>query len=134
MAGSDRQSCSCMVIPAPTSPGTGSRRCWHAPIRYRPDLRGYGQPSKPTDTPDHRGMSKRALARDMAELMTYFGHERFAVVGHDRGSYVAFRLALDYPKRCHTWRSSAKSRSVKRSNGPMNVSRGCGGIGSSWGA
>jgi haloacetate dehalogenase len=29
--------------------------------------------------------------------MTELGHERFAVVGHDRGSYVAFRLALDHP-------------------------------------
>lgn len=80
---------------------------WHrvAPLLARthtvfcPDLRGYGQSSKPTDTPDHRGMSKRALAHDMAELMTHFGHERFAVVGHDRGSYVAFRLALDHPER-----------------------------------
>jgi len=24
-------------------------------------------------------------------------HERFAMVGHDRGGYVAFRLALDHP-------------------------------------
>lgn len=64
-----------------------------------PDLRGYGRSSKPTDTPDHRGMSKRALARDMAELMAHVGHARFAVVGHDRGSYVGFRLAMDYPER-----------------------------------
>lgn len=27
------------------------------------------------------------------------GHERFAVVGHDRGSYVAYRTALDHPGR-----------------------------------
>ncbi|GGR20421.1 alpha/beta fold hydrolase [Deinococcus ruber] len=80
---------------------------WHrvAPLLARthtvicPDLRGYGQSSKPLDTPDHSGMSKRALARDMAELMMHFGHARFAVVGHDRGSYVAFRLALDHPAR-----------------------------------
>jgi len=25
------------------------------------------------------------------------GHEQFAVVGRDRGSYVAFRLAMDHP-------------------------------------
>ncbi len=64
-----------------------------------PDLRGYGGSSKPADTPDHRGMSKRALAGDMADLMTHLGHARFAVVGHDRGSYVAFRLAMDHPER-----------------------------------
>lgn len=63
-----------------------------------PDLRGYGQSSKPADTPDHRGMSKRALAQDMLELMAHLGHDRFAVVGHDRGSYVALRLALDHPE------------------------------------
>lgn len=64
-----------------------------------PDLRGYGQSSKPADTPDHSGMSKRALAGDMAALMAHLGHEHFAVVGHDRGSYVAFRLAMDHPRR-----------------------------------
>lgn len=63
-----------------------------------PDLRGYGQSSKPADTPDHAGMSKRALAQDMRDLMTHLGYGRFAVVGHDRGSYVAFRLALDHPR------------------------------------
>ena len=64
-----------------------------------PDLRGYGQSSKPADSPDHAGMSKRALAQDLADLMTHLGHERFAVVGHDRGSYVTFRLAMDHPER-----------------------------------
>jgi len=28
--------------------------------------------------------------------MTRLGHDRFAVVGHDRGAYVAYRLALDH--------------------------------------
>jgi haloacetate dehalogenase len=31
--------------------------------------------------------------------MAACGHERFAVLGHDRGARVAFRLALDHPKR-----------------------------------
>jgi haloacetate dehalogenase len=31
--------------------------------------------------------------------MTVLGHERFHLVGHDRGSYVALRLALDRPER-----------------------------------
>ncbi|MBD0328654.1 MAG: alpha/beta hydrolase [Thermoleophilia bacterium] len=64
-----------------------------------PDLRGYGESSKPPTTPDHEPYSKRAMARDCAALMRALGHERFAVVGHDRGSYVAFRLALDQPER-----------------------------------
>src|SRR6476619_4517289 len=58
------------------------------------DLRGYGESSKPPTTPDHEPYSKRAMARDCVALMRALGHERFAVVGHDRGSYVALRLAL----------------------------------------
>jgi haloacetate dehalogenase len=62
-----------------------------------PDLRGYGGSSVPADEPDHAQASKRAMADDAVELMWRLGHERFAVVGHDRGAYVAFRLALDHP-------------------------------------
>jgi haloacetate dehalogenase len=61
-----------------------------------PDLRGYGQSSKPTTTRDHEPYSKRAMARDCIELMRALGHERFAVIGHDRGAYVALRTALDH--------------------------------------
>jgi haloacetate dehalogenase len=62
-----------------------------------PDLRGYGQSSKPATTPDHEPYSKRAMARDAVALMRALGHERFAFAGHDRGSYVAFRAAMDHP-------------------------------------
>lgn len=63
-----------------------------------PDLRGYGRSSKPDTTADHSPYSKRAMAGDVLALMRRLGHERFAVVGHDRGSYVAMRLALDAPQ------------------------------------
>ena len=63
-----------------------------------PDLRGYGRSSKPPTTPDHAPYSKRAMAGDCAALMRRLGHERFVVVGHDRGAYVAFRLAMDHPE------------------------------------
>ena len=63
-----------------------------------PDLRGYGRSSKPPTTADHEPYSKRAMARDMVALMRALGHERFAVVGHDRGAYVATRLAFDHPE------------------------------------
>ena len=79
---------------------------WHlvAPLLARdhtvvcPDLRGYGESSKPPTTPDHEPYSKRAMARDCIALMRALGHERFAVAGHDRGGYVAFRTALDHPR------------------------------------
>jgi haloacetate dehalogenase len=62
-----------------------------------PDLRGYGRSSKPPVTADHATHSKRAMAADLVVLMRKLGHDRFALVGHDRGSYVAMRLAMDAP-------------------------------------
>ncbi|WP_239780526.1 alpha/beta hydrolase [Pantoea sp. 9140] len=64
-----------------------------------PDLRGFGQSSKLADQRDHAGSSKRAKAKDCIELMSQLGFEQFALVGHDRGSYTAYRAALDYPER-----------------------------------
>jgi haloacetate dehalogenase len=66
-----------------------------------PDLRGYGRSSKPATTPDHAPYSKRVMAADLVALMRGLGHERFAVAGHDRGSCVALRLALDHPAAVH---------------------------------
>jgi haloacetate dehalogenase len=63
-----------------------------------PDLRGFGQSSSPPDLPDHSQASKRAKARDCIHLMRALGHERFSVAGHDRGSYTAFRCAMDHPE------------------------------------
>ncbi|MFF0153497.1 alpha/beta fold hydrolase [Micromonospora sp. NPDC005203] len=64
-----------------------------------PDLRGYGGSTKPAETPDHSAYAKRAMARDVIALLDALGHQRAAVVGHDRGSYVAMRTALDHPER-----------------------------------
>lgn len=64
-----------------------------------PDLRGYGQSVGPVPETDPRAYCDRTMASDIASLMTHLGHERFAVVGHDRGSYVAYRAGLDYPER-----------------------------------
>jgi haloacetate dehalogenase len=62
-----------------------------------PDLRGYGRSVGPPSAPDHAAYSKRAMAGDAVSVMRRLGHQRFAVVGHDRGSYVAMRTALDHP-------------------------------------
>jgi haloacetate dehalogenase len=63
------------------------------------DLRGYGDSSKPKGLPDHSNYSKRAMALDMAEVMSALGHQRFHLVGHDRGGRVAHRLARDHGAR-----------------------------------
>ena len=80
---------------------------WHkvAPVLARnytivcPDLRGYGDSSKPKGLPDHSNYSKRAMALDMAQVMESLGFLGFHVIGHDRGGRVAHRLARDFGKR-----------------------------------
>jgi haloacetate dehalogenase len=64
-----------------------------------PDLRGYGESSKPETTPDHMPYSTRLMAQDQIALMSHFGYEQFSVAGHDRGGRCAYRLALDHPGR-----------------------------------
>jgi haloacetate dehalogenase len=81
--------------------------CWHrvAPVladRHTvvvPDLRGYGRSSTPPDDAEHTVYSKRQMALDVLAVMDALGHDRFAVVGHDRGGRVAYRAALDHPHR-----------------------------------
>jgi haloacetate dehalogenase len=63
-----------------------------------PDLRGYGDSSKPPDGENHVNYSKRAMALDQIEVMKSFGFDRFPVIGQDRGGRVAHRLILDHPK------------------------------------
>jgi len=62
-----------------------------------PDLRGYGASSKPEAGPDGAAYAKRTMAADVVALTRALGHERFALVGHDRGALVAFRAGLDHP-------------------------------------
>lgn len=61
------------------------------------DLRGYGDSTRVAGGAAHERYSKRAMARDQALIMRALGHDRWAVVGHDRGGRVAHRMALDYP-------------------------------------
>ena len=63
-----------------------------------PDLRGFGRSFQPLESSGHAGSSKRAKAQDCVGLMRGLGHRRFAVAGHDRGSYVAFRMAMEHPE------------------------------------
>jgi haloacetate dehalogenase len=81
--------------------------CWRAvapPLArdhavVAPDLRGYGASRAPAGGAHGEGFSKREMADELVEVMSALGHERFAVVGHDRGARVAYRLALDHPER-----------------------------------
>jgi haloacetate dehalogenase len=63
------------------------------------DLRGYGDSSKPPGGENHANYSKRAMALDHIEVMRALGHERFAVIGHDRGGRVTWRMCVEHPER-----------------------------------
>ena len=62
-----------------------------------PDLRGYGQSSKPHGKEDHSTYSKRSVASDQHALMQALGYSQFFLLGHDRGGRVSHRLAMDFP-------------------------------------
>jgi haloacetate dehalogenase len=62
-----------------------------------PDLRGYGDSSKPDGGADHSAYSFRSMAQDQIDVMRHLGFEKFQAGGHDRGARVLHRLCLDHP-------------------------------------
>ncbi len=64
-----------------------------------PDLRGYGDSSRPEAGADCIHYAKSTMAQDVVALMQHLGHPRFLLGAHDRGARVAHRLALDHPDR-----------------------------------
>jgi haloacetate dehalogenase len=62
------------------------------------DLRAYGRSGTPASTEDHFPYSKRAMAKELFEVMAKLGFPTFTLIGHDRGGRVSYRLALDHPK------------------------------------
>lgn len=60
------------------------------------DLRGYGDSRGPQQV-FASAYSKRVMATDQLAVMNHFGFDRFALIGHDRGARVGYRLALDHP-------------------------------------
>ena len=62
------------------------------------DLRAYGRSGIPASTDDHFPYSKRAMAKELVDVMAKLGFPTFIVIGHDRGGRVSYRMALDHPK------------------------------------
>lgn len=62
------------------------------------DLPGYGGSTLPPGA-GVVASGKRAMAADLVGAMRALGHDRFAVVGHDRGARCGYRMALDHPDR-----------------------------------
>ncbi|EEA01157.1 alpha/beta hydrolase fold [Burkholderia sp. H160] len=71
-------------------------RLAHSFTVVAPDLPGYGKSKTGADCPR---WTKRRVGDSLVAMMTQLGHEEFAVVGHDRGARVGYRLALDHPSR-----------------------------------
>jgi len=57
-----------------------------------PDLRGFGQSSKPMT-----GYDKKTMAHDVHALAQSLGYQHEVVVGHDIGLMVAYAYAAQYP-------------------------------------
>jgi len=57
-----------------------------------PDLRGFGQSSKPNG-----GYDKKSMAQDIHALASSLGFKQASVVGHDIGLMVAYAYAAQYP-------------------------------------
>lgn len=64
-----------------------------------PDNPGYGWSPAPAGAANHFPYAKRDGANLLIEVMAALGHVRFAVVGHDRGGRIGYRMALDHPGR-----------------------------------
>ena len=61
---------------------------------FAPDSRGFGL----TDKPGSR-VTRAVLAQDVIEFLDALGLEQVALVGHDWGGIIAFKVAIDYPDR-----------------------------------
>jgi pimeloyl-ACP methyl ester carboxylesterase len=81
------------------------RNCWDGvagPLNeagfrlLAPDQRGYSPGARP---PDRRAYLMSRLDRDVLTLADAAGVDRFDVVGHDWGGFVAWDLAARYPER-----------------------------------
>jgi pimeloyl-ACP methyl ester carboxylesterase len=62
------------------------------------DLKACGASTAPPGGPHGESYSAREIGAEFIHVMARLGHERFAVIGHDRGARVAYRMALDHPE------------------------------------
>jgi 3-oxoadipate enol-lactonase len=66
---------------------------WHA---VAPDHRGHGQSSKPGSDSDY---SIAILAADVIRLTANLDWDRFVLLGHSMGGYIAQQIAFEAPER-----------------------------------
>jgi pimeloyl-ACP methyl ester carboxylesterase len=64
-----------------------------------PDQRGYSPRARPADVPSYRA---ERYVEDVVGLAEVLGAERFHLVGHDFGGFVAWDIASRHPERLST--------------------------------
>ena len=77
-----------------------------------PDQRGFGGSERPPAIADY---NIRTLAADVAGIAPALGHDKFTLIGHDWGCFVAWHAALLHEKTCQAvmglsvpfWRATA---------------------------
>lgn len=69
------------------------------------DLRAYGRSGIPASRDDHFPYSKRAMARELVEVMEHLGFRSFVMIGHDRGGRDPARVH----GICEEYRAAATS-------------------------
>jgi len=60
-----------------------------------PDMRGYGGTDKPLETHEY---NVHKVSLDVVEIAKHLGYDRFVLIGHDFGAYLAWHVALLFPQ------------------------------------
>ena len=97
MAARGSRRCCCTVIPARTRPSAAWRPRFRARSSWSALTCAVMTSRRCRRTLPRTRSRPSAMAADVVALMRHLGHERFSVVGHDRGALVAFRTAMDHP-------------------------------------
>lgn len=90
-----------------------------------PDMRGYNKSDKPENVFDYR---LNELARDVVDIIDYYGKSYATVVGHDWGAGVAWWTAIMHPERVEKLailnvpHPSAMVKQLKESRGQLKKS------------
>ena len=63
-------------------------------LAVAPDMRGYNLSDKPTELEQYQ---MHHLIEDVRALVEHLGYQRFTLVAHDWGGFVAWNFAMTYP-------------------------------------
>ena len=88
-----------------------------------PDLRGYGGSFKPEATPDHAPYAKKAMAKDMVEVMQHLGHSASRSARTIAAPASPIAWPSTFPTASRSWPCSTSCRPSSTSSAPIWPSR-----------